>query len=202
MKPVHQILKLWFQRYIIVFRHIGVHKFVLHGEPSFPPQNLANSRECTSVMLSIIKCHNFHTILAQVKKIQFFNRFTIVKAPVVCILSSSACLRSEGYGTWSVCLSVTTFSATTRKETTKRAVPISSALHWLAFQFGDFRKSRELWRENWHRLTSTASAHSWRHKKLQRRLCIDSRMLSTTVASPCLVVRVLVARERRTTLRM
>jgi hypothetical protein len=38
-----------------------VHTFALLGEPSFPPQRLANSRVCASVMLSII-------ILAQVIK--------------------------------------------------------------------------------------------------------------------------------------
>ena len=48
-------------------------------------------------------------------------------------------MRSEGYSTWfvipSVCpsvyLSVTTFSATTRNETTKIAIPTCSFLHWL-----------------------------------------------------------------------
>ena len=33
----------------------------------------------------------------------------------------------------------------------------------------------------------------WRHKKPQRRACIDSRMLSTTVASPCQTLRELLA---------
>ena len=39
---------------------------------------------------------------------------------------------------------------------------------------------------------------SWRHKKSQRRACIDSRMLSTTVASPCQTLRELPAGETHT----
>ena len=36
---------------------------------------------------------------------------------------------------------------------------------------------------------------SWRHKKTQRRACIDSRILSTAVASPCKTLRELLAGE-------
>ena len=53
-------------------------------------------------------------------------------------------MRSEGYGTWfisvSVSLSVTTLSATTRNET-KNSDTKGSALHWFDFQFGEFCKS-------------------------------------------------------------
>ena len=38
----------------------------------------------------------------------------------------------------SVCLSVTTFSATMYN---KRTIPKGSVLHWLYFKFGEFRKS-------------------------------------------------------------
>ena len=37
------------------------------------------------------------------------------------------------------------------------------------------------------------SVYPWRHKESQRRACIDSRMLSTTVASPCQTLRELLA---------
>ena len=36
----------------------------------------------------------------------------------------------------------------------------------------------------------------WRHKKPQRRVCIDSRMLSTTVASQCQTLRKLLVGDR------
>ena len=55
-------------------------------------------------------------------------------------------MRSESYCTWSVsvsvCLSVTTFSATKRNKTTNDTIMFSSSvLHWLDFKFGEFRKS-------------------------------------------------------------
>ena len=39
---------------------------------------------------------------------------------------------------------------------------------------------------------------SWRHNKSQQRACIDSRMLSTTAASPCQTLCELLARETHT----
>ena len=58
-------------------------------------------------------------------------------------------MRSESYSTWfvsvsglpSVCLSVTMFSATTRKKSAKIAIVTGSVLHWLDFKKGDFHKT-------------------------------------------------------------
>ena len=56
---------------------------------------------------------------------------------------------SEDYSTWSVilsvrpfiCLSVTTFSATTRNKVAKKQYQKGSIPHWLDFKNGDFCKS-------------------------------------------------------------
>ena len=59
----------------------------------------------------------------------------------------------------SVCLSVTTFSATTCNKPAKRATPTGSALHWLDYEFGDYKKlqcENQVNKPNCHWLTSTA----------------------------------------------
>ena len=82
----------------------------------------------------------------------------------------------------------------------KTAIPTP---HWLRFKKRRFSYNccvRKLWREKQvkepicklaqaylHRVRSLCV--SWRHKKSQRRACIDSRLLSTTVASPCQTLR-------------
>ena len=47
-------------------------------------------------------------------------------------------------------------------------------------------------------LGSACSVYPWRHKKSQRMACIDSRMLSTTVACPCQTLRELAGDHEET----
>ena len=47
-------------------------------------------------------------------------------------------MRSEGYSTWSVCLSVTTFSAATRNETAKKRYQRVQCHTGFIFKIGDF----------------------------------------------------------------
>ena len=92
----------------------------------------------------------------------------------------------------SVCYHVFGYHA---QQTGKIATP---ALHWLDFKNGDFRKS-------YSEVMASEQANMLayldlirvprRHKKSQRKACIDSRMLSTTVASPCLTLRGLLAED-------
>ena len=85
----------------------------------------------------------------------------------------------------------------------KRAIPIgSAALHWLDFKFGGFQMYciRELWHENQvekplYKLVP-AYLDCVRSLCVPLRACIDSRMVSTTVASPCQAVRELLARRQ------
>ena len=112
----------------------------------------------------------------------------------------SARMRSEGYGSWFVCVCLST-----RLRGGPLAIPAVSELRELEKEKGDFPEttafesdklagSRTALRGPTHQLRTLARSDldlirllcvPWRHKKPQRRACIDSRMLSTTVASPC-----------------
>ena len=108
-------------------------------------------------------------------------------------------MRSEGYSTWSVslsvCVSVTTFSVTTRNKPAKKwNQQVQRYTLFIAIFVKVLRSkvmaSKQSLQANM--LISTGLPQqglltlciSWRHKS-QQRACIDSRMLSTTVAITC-----------------
>ena len=85
-----------------------------------------------------------------------------------------------------------------------------SVLHWLYFETGDFRKSAAFKSygvktksrsqyANYHRPTSTGSARSvyLEGTRSHNEGRVSTRMLSTTVASPCQTLRELLAWRRR-----
>ena len=91
----------------------------------------------------------------------------------------------------------------------KSAISICSAPHWLDFKLAIFVKvlhSRlTAWKPTEKAICKWTQAYldrvrslcvSWRHKKLQQRARINSRMLYTTVASPCQALRELSGRPR------
>ena len=113
---------------------------------------------------------------------------------------------SEGYDTWSACLCVCVsacpflFSATRRNKIAKSLR--QRVWHYICLIL-KFVKTK-LWRENQVNkpMCKLAQAYldkmcllsvPWRLKKSQPRECIDSRMLSTTVASLCQTIRRLLA---------
>ena len=125
-------------------------------------------------------------------------------APRVCTLINPR--RACAARVPSVCLSVTTSSATTRNETTKQRY--QRVHRYTGFilkrRFSYNCCVQKLWREKRENkpICKLAQAYlhrvrllcvPWRHKKSQRRASIDSRMLSTTVASPCQTLRELLA---------
>ena len=113
-------------------------------------------------------------------------------------------MRSEGYSTW-FCPSVTTFA----KQVKKWHQPVqryTGFIYKMAIIVEVPRSEVRTWKasEEANMQISTGDrvrllCASWRHKKWQRRACVDSRLLSTTVASPCQTLRELPARDREYT---
>ena len=118
-------------------------------------------------------------------------------------------MRSDGYSTWFVSVCVCPFVCflqlrATRQRNSDTNMFIATLASFLKRPFWYNFCVLKLWHERQVNMPicKLAQAYldrvrllcvSWRHKKSQWRACIDSRMLSTTVASPCQTLRELLA---------
>ena len=140
------------------------------------------------------------------------------KAQSLTYLSQRICQAKVTVLGLSVCQSVTTFSATTcnkpAKKRHQRVQHYTGFILNMAIVVKVLRSKVMAWKPSqqanmlvtaapypWWSCHKPSLSHgsyrllcvSWKHKKSQRRACIDSCMLSTTVASPCPTLRELLA---------
>ena len=101
-------------------------------------------------------------------------------------------MRSEGYSSRSFCLSVCRrLFWHYRLRDGSLAIPADSELREPEKYLGDFPESRDMqWKQ-----AKKSLCVPWGLRKSQRMACIDSRMLSTTVAGPCLTLRGLLVED-------